>query len=103
MGKHIALTGSDGWSFDGYSAETKGVPAGGLVCREIFGVNPHIRDVCDRFAESLTSPSHRRCSIVSSKVSNPAIRRTRYLLRCGLCKILILEPSCVIQPLLSVS
>ena len=73
MGKHIALTGSDGWSFDGYRAEPKGVPAGGLVCREIFGVNPHIRDVCDRFAESLTSPSHRRCSIGPREGSSSAI------------------------------
>ena len=53
MGKHITLTASDGWSLGGYRAEPKGAPAGGLVVfQEIFGVNHHIRDVCDRFAEA---------------------------------------------------
>src|SRR6266851_1280819 len=53
MGKSIRLTASDGWNLDGYRAEPKGPPCGGLVvCQEIFGVNHHIRDVCDRFAEA---------------------------------------------------
>jgi carboxymethylenebutenolidase len=49
----IKLTAADGWSLDGYRADPKGAARGGLVvCQEIFGVNHHIRSVCDRFAEA---------------------------------------------------
>jgi carboxymethylenebutenolidase len=52
MGEHIKITAADGCSLDGYRAEPNGALRGGLmVCQETFGVNRHIRSVCDRFAE----------------------------------------------------
>ncbi len=55
MGETIRLTASDGHQFDAYRARTRvGAPGtrkgGVVVVQEIFGVNAHIRDVCDRFA-----------------------------------------------------
>lgn len=51
MGNHITLTSSDGFKLGGYRADPEGKPKGGLVViQEIFGVNSHIRAVCDRFA-----------------------------------------------------
>ena len=51
MGKMIELTASDGFKLGAYKAEPTGPSKGGLVvCQEIFGVNHHIRNVCDRFA-----------------------------------------------------
>jgi len=47
----ISLTASDGFKLGAYRAEAPGTPKGGLVViQEIFGVNHHIRAVCDRFA-----------------------------------------------------
>ncbi|MDX7953166.1 dienelactone hydrolase family protein [Lichenihabitans sp. Uapishka_5] len=52
MGTTIALTASDGVSIQAYRAEPTGTPRGGIVVlQEIFGVNPHIRSVADRYAE----------------------------------------------------
>ncbi|MGE3712724.1 MAG: dienelactone hydrolase family protein, partial [Hyphomicrobiaceae bacterium] len=51
MGKHIKLKASDGFELDAYRADPAGKPKGGLiVIQEIFGVNEHIRAVCDRYA-----------------------------------------------------
>ena len=51
MGKHISLTTSDGHRLGGYRADPAGKPKGGIVVvQEIFGVNSHIRNVCDRLA-----------------------------------------------------
>ena len=51
MGQDVQLTAKDGFSLAGYRAEPAGKPKGGLVViQEIFGVNHHIRNVCDRFA-----------------------------------------------------
>lgn len=51
MGTHVSLTASDGFKLGGYRADPQGKPKGGLVVlQEIFGVNHHIRNVCDRFA-----------------------------------------------------
>lgn len=51
MGQQISLTASDGFKLGGYRADPAGKPKGGLVViQEIFGVNHHIRNVCDRFA-----------------------------------------------------
>ncbi len=51
MGTQISLTASDGFKLGGYRAEPSGKPKGGLVIiQEIFGVNHHIRALCDRFA-----------------------------------------------------
>jgi carboxymethylenebutenolidase len=51
MGQTIGLKASDGFLLGGYRADPAGKPKAGLVViQEIFGVNHHIRDVCDRFA-----------------------------------------------------
>jgi carboxymethylenebutenolidase len=53
MGETITLTAEDGHELGAYRARPAGPPKGGLVViQEIFGVNGHIRDVCDRFAEA---------------------------------------------------
>jgi carboxymethylenebutenolidase len=51
LGTKISLTASDGFKFGAYRADPQGTPKGGLVLiQEIFGVNHHIRAMCDRFA-----------------------------------------------------
>jgi len=51
VGNHITLTAADGFKVGAYRADAQGKPKGGLVViQEIFGVNHHIRAVCDRFA-----------------------------------------------------
>ena len=51
MGEIIELNAADGHALDAYLARPAGAARGGLVVvQEIFGVNGHIRDVCDRFA-----------------------------------------------------
>lgn len=51
MGEDSRLTASDGFVCDAYVARPTGVPKGGIVVvQEIFGVNPHIRSVADRYA-----------------------------------------------------
>ena len=51
MGQTIGLKASDGFLLGGYRADPAGKPKGGLVViQEIFGVNHHMRNVCDRFA-----------------------------------------------------
>ena len=52
MGTNIEVTAEDGNIFRAYLAEPEGSPKGALVVvQEIFGVNPHIRSVVDRYAE----------------------------------------------------
>ena len=52
MGETITLTASDGHTFSAYKADANGPALGSLVVvQEIFGVNDHIRSVCDRYAE----------------------------------------------------
>jgi carboxymethylenebutenolidase len=51
MGQDIKLTASDGFQFGCYRAGPAGVPKGAIVViQEIFGVNHHIRSICDRLA-----------------------------------------------------
>ncbi len=51
MGQTITLTASDGFELGAYRADPEGTPRGGLVVvQEIFGVNTHIRSICDRYA-----------------------------------------------------
>jgi carboxymethylenebutenolidase len=51
VGKDITLTASDGFKLGGYRADPAGAPKGAIVViQEIFGVNHHIRSVCDRLA-----------------------------------------------------
>ncbi|MEE1555902.1 MAG: dienelactone hydrolase family protein, partial [Alphaproteobacteria bacterium] len=48
---NINLTAEDGHSFGAYRADPSAVARGGIVViQEIFGVNDHIREVCDGFA-----------------------------------------------------
>ena len=50
-GKWIELRADDGFKGVAYRADPAGKPRGGLVvAQEIFGVNSHIRNVCDGFA-----------------------------------------------------
>jgi carboxymethylenebutenolidase len=52
LGKQFTLTAADQHQLGAYRADPKGTPKGGIVViQEIFGVNQHIRNVCDRFAE----------------------------------------------------
>ena len=51
MGKTLTLTASDGHKLSAYRADPSGKPKGALVViQEIFGVNAHMREVCDGFA-----------------------------------------------------
>lgn len=52
MGNEIKLTASDGFKSGGYRADPAGTPkAAVVVIQEIFGVNHHIRAICDRLAD----------------------------------------------------
>jgi len=51
MGEHLELTASDGHKLGAYRALPDGRASGGVVVvQEIFGVNSHVRSVCDGFA-----------------------------------------------------
>ena len=51
MGSRLTLTADDGHSLGAYRADATGTTRGGIVVlQEIFGVNSHIRAVCDGFA-----------------------------------------------------
>jgi carboxymethylenebutenolidase len=51
LGKQLSLTTDDGHKLGAYRADPAGTPKGGIVVvQEIFGVNHHIRAMCDRFA-----------------------------------------------------
>jgi carboxymethylenebutenolidase len=51
MGHWVDLTAADGFRLSAYRADPQGTPRGALVvAQEIFGVNSHIRSVCDGYA-----------------------------------------------------
>jgi carboxymethylenebutenolidase len=51
LGKQFTLTAKDQFQLGAYRADPSGKPKGGMVViQEIFGVNHHIRAVCDRLA-----------------------------------------------------
>lgn len=51
-GQTIAIKAADAGQFNAYVAKpAKASGPGLLVIQEIFGVNQHIRDICDRYAE----------------------------------------------------
>jgi len=51
MGRMIELTAADGFRLSAWRADPAGTPRGALVvAQEIFGVNSHIRSVCEGFA-----------------------------------------------------
>jgi carboxymethylenebutenolidase len=51
-GQYLTVTAGDGGTFRAYLAKpAKGSGPGILLCQEIFGVNKHMRDVADYYAE----------------------------------------------------
>jgi len=53
MGTKLKLKAADGFELGAYRADPQGTPKGRVVViQEIFGVNNHIRSVCDRLAEA---------------------------------------------------
>jgi carboxymethylenebutenolidase len=51
MGRKLILKAGDGHQLGAYRADAAGMPKGRVVViQEIFGVNKHIRNVCDRLA-----------------------------------------------------
>jgi carboxymethylenebutenolidase len=51
LGQHFTLVASDSFKLGAYRADPSGTAKGGVVViQEIFGVNHHIRAVCDRLA-----------------------------------------------------
>ena len=50
MGSTINLKSADGFTLSAYTAGPAGGTKGLVVIQEIFGVNQHMRDMCDRFA-----------------------------------------------------
>lgn len=52
MANRITLAAEDGHTFDAWSAAPRGAPKGGIVLLQaIYGLTPHLGDVCDGFAE----------------------------------------------------
>jgi carboxymethylenebutenolidase len=53
MGHKIQLTAGDGFRVAAYRADPSGKARGGIVViQEIFGLNVHVREVTDKFAEA---------------------------------------------------
>jgi carboxymethylenebutenolidase len=53
MGERVTLRASDGHELGAYQSRPSGKSSGGIVVlQEIFGVNHHIRDVTDGFADA---------------------------------------------------
>jgi carboxymethylenebutenolidase len=53
MGDIIRLQAEDGHAFDAYAARPAEASRGAIVVvQEVFGVNAHIRDVCEQFADA---------------------------------------------------
>jgi len=51
MGSMLELTASDGHSLSAYRADPDGTPRGAIVVvQEVFGVNDHVRGVCEGYA-----------------------------------------------------
>jgi len=52
MGENVRLTAADGHDLGAYRTDPAANAKGGIVViQEIFGVNSHVRDVCDHLAE----------------------------------------------------
>ena len=52
MGEKRQLRAADGFALGAYEALPSGEPRGGVVViQEIFGVNSHIREVCEGYAQ----------------------------------------------------
>ena len=80
MGKQFTLSASDSFKLGAYRADPAGTPKGGIVViQEIFGVNQHIRKVCDDFAKegyAAVAPAlFDRRRRISSPATPPEIER----------------------------
>lgn len=52
MGMSIELKATDGHRLAAYRADPEGAPRGGIVIiQEVFGLNDHVRSVCDGYAD----------------------------------------------------
>lgn len=52
MGMSIELQATDGHRLAAYRADPEGAPRGGIVIiQEVFGLNDHVRSVCDGYAD----------------------------------------------------
>jgi carboxymethylenebutenolidase len=52
MSEYVTLKAADGFELSAYVARPEGEPIAGLVLvQEIFGINAHIRSVCDGYAK----------------------------------------------------
>ncbi|MDP3658406.1 dienelactone hydrolase family protein [Phenylobacterium sp.] len=52
MGETVRLSGADTFAFDAYHAQVPDARRGGLVVlHAVWGVTPHIRELCDAYAE----------------------------------------------------
>jgi carboxymethylenebutenolidase len=68
VGRDITLTASDKFELGAYRADPATAPNGAVVViQEIFGVNHHIRAVCDRFA----AQGYVEIAIARKFVANP--------------------------------
>ena len=78
MGKHFSLTATDSFKLGAYRADPSGAPKGGVVVvQEIFGVNHHIRAVCDRIAAQGYAAIAPALFDRQNRISRAAIHRTR--------------------------
>ena len=82
LGKHFSLTAADKFQLGAYRADPAGPAKGGIVViQEIFGVNHHIRAVCDRLAGEGYAAVAPALFDRSRRISNAATRPTRSPMR----------------------
>ena len=78
MGHDVKLTASDNFQLSGYRADPASAPkAAVVVIQEIFGVNHHIRAICDRFAGNGYVAIAPAIFDRINRISSPAMRRKR--------------------------
>ena len=82
MGQTLTLTAADGHSLGAYRADAGGgahdAARGGIVVlQEVFGVNVHIREVCDGFAaDGFTCIAPRSTTARRARIASSDTRRT---------------------------
>ena len=77
MAAMLQATAADGHQLSMYRADPAGRPRGGLVVvQEIFGVNSHIRAVCDDYVAEGYVAVAPRCSTGPSATWSSATRAT---------------------------
>ena len=95
MGQDIELTASDKFQLGAYRADPASAPKGAVVViQEIFGVNHHIRSVCDRLAGEGYVAIAPSIFDRTAPGSSPAIRPMRSRMRENSSPIRIGTPCC---------